>query len=81
MVLEFEAESKARAEQKATQQGMSVNHVEDITDGHVAHTTEPRHRTVRRGKMPLILRLVLLVVILALIWYFFGPMLRGMFGR
>ena len=32
-VLEFEAESKGAAERKATTQGMTVNRVEDISDG------------------------------------------------
>ena len=37
MVLEFEAESKAAAERKATQSGMNVNSVQDISDGDVEH--------------------------------------------
>lgn len=36
--LEFEAESKAAAERKAMQTGMTVNKVEDITDGPPTHT-------------------------------------------
>jgi len=36
--LEFEAESKAAAERKALQSGMTVNKVENITDGEPAHT-------------------------------------------
>ena len=48
MTLEFEAESKAAAERKATQSGMSVNRVEDITDGYVSHAMEPR----RAGDAP-----------------------------
>ena len=41
MILEFEAESKAAAERKATQAGMSVTRVEDITDGYIAPAMEP----------------------------------------
>ena len=50
MTLEFEAESKAAAERKATQSGMSVNRVEDITDGYPAHATEPRARRPQRRR-------------------------------
>ncbi len=80
MSLEFEAESKAAAERKATQSGMSVTRVEDISDGYVAHASEPR--VVRRrggggGKATLFL---LLVLIAAAAWYFW-PHLKAMLHR
>jgi hypothetical protein len=73
MTLEFEAESKAAAERKATQSGMSVNRVEDVTDGYVAHAMEPAPR--RRGgdgSFGLLLRFVILLGILfAGFWWFY----------
>jgi len=73
MTLEFDAESKAAAERKATQSGMSVNRVEDVTDGYVAHAMEPSPR--RRGgdgSFGLLLRFVILVGILfAGFWWFY----------
>ena len=71
MILEFEADSKAAAERKATQTGMSVNRVENISDGHVAHagpTSSGRGRGSGGGK----LRLLVVVVILAAVayWWF-----------
>src|SRR5579871_281798 len=77
MTLEFEAESKAAAERKATQSGMSVARVEDITDGYVAHAMEPRagrRRGGGRGKFKILL---FVIVIAAAAWYFW-PHVRGM---
>jgi ferric-dicitrate binding protein FerR (iron transport regulator) len=75
MSLEFEAESKAAAERKASQQGMVVNHVKDITDGPVATATEPRPRTRRRGGGALF-KLVIFAAILAALYYFVWPRFR-----
>ena len=71
MSLEFEAESKAAAERKATQSGMSVHHVTDVTDGHAGGTgvSPAYHGPVRTGGGRWI-RLLLLVVLLAAAWYF-----------
>jgi hypothetical protein len=74
MTLEFEAESKAAAERKATQQGMSVNRVVDISQGHMGTASEPNPRAgiiyQSGGKK---LKLLLFVVIVAAIaWYFRG---------
>jgi len=73
MTLEFEAESKAAAERKATGQGMSVHRVMDITDGYPpqSHVPNPRAGNVRRsaggGKFKAIL---ILLIILAVVWHF-----------
>jgi hypothetical protein len=83
MTLEFEAESKAAAERKASQAGMTVHHVADIVNG----TEGPGDgggtnyrgpiRTGSRG----VLRIVVLLVILALLAWFFLPQIRGMLHR
>ena len=80
MSLEFEAESKAAAERKATQSGMSVTRVEDITDGYVAHALAPRptrRRSTAGGK----LIFLLLLIIFAAALYHFWPQLRTMIHR
>ena len=79
MTLEFEAESKAAAERKATQSGMSVNRVEDITDGYPAHAMEPR-ATRRGGGGGKLKFLVLLILIAGAAWYFW-PHIRQMIHR
>ena|SRR5687768_18273139 len=82
MTLEFEAESKAAAERKATQSGMSVHRVEDVTDGHVAHALEPNPNRRRRttGSHP-VLKLVVLLALVACAYYFGWPVVRGMMRR
>jgi hypothetical protein len=71
MALEFEAESKAAAERKATSAGMSVHHVRDVTDGHAGGTgANPAYRGPIRAGGGKFVRLVLLVVIVAVAWYF-----------
>jgi hypothetical protein len=72
MVLEFESESKAAAERKALSQGMSVNRVEDITDGHVgkAHDPNPRAGRMRRGGSNRLMWLVVLIVVAVLAWVY-----------
>jgi hypothetical protein len=73
MTLEFDAESKAAAERKASQSGMSVNRVEDITDGSVAHAMEPATR--RRGgdgSFGLLIRFIILIgLAAAAFWWFY----------
>jgi hypothetical protein len=75
MILEFEAESKAAAERKASQSGMSVNRVENVSDGYVAHADEPSGRARRskgEGSFGLLLRFLFLVgVVAALFWWFY----------
>jgi hypothetical protein len=75
MTLEFEAESKAAAERKAAQTGMSVNRVEDITDGAVAHAMEPRFTRRRSGGGKFKL-LVFLAIVIAAAWYFWPQVQR-----
>ncbi len=68
-VLEFEAESKAAAERKALQAGMTVNRVEDITDGEVSHTgvTPGGRRGSSGGGM--FRKLVILAVVAAAMYF------------
>ena len=80
MSLEFEAESKAAAERKATQTGMSVTRVEDISDGYVAHATAPRAARRRGGGGGKATLFLLLVLIAAALWYFW-PHVRQMIHR
>ena len=82
MTLEFEAESKAAAERKATQAGMSVNRVEDVTDGHVAHALDanPHRRRYVGGVHPFV-KLVVIVLIFAAAYYFLWPTVRTMLRR
>jgi len=70
MVLEFEAESKGAAERKALQQGMSVNRVEDISEGSVGHASDPSEtaRRARTGMHPIV-KTIIFVVILVVAWY------------
>jgi hypothetical protein len=70
MQLEFEAESKAAAERKAAQSGMSVHHVTDVSDGYAGGTAvNAAYRgPVRMGGGKLA-RLILLVIIVAVAWY------------
>jgi hypothetical protein len=84
MALEFEAESKAAAERKAAQAGMSVHHVNDITDGHAGGTgagVNPAYRgPVRGARLPLV-RIVLVLVILAAVAWYFWPQISRMLHR
>jgi hypothetical protein len=72
MTLEFEADSKAAAERKATQSGMSVNRVENIEQSYPQADDQPVNRR-KRGP-----RIFLILVILAVIfwWFFLRP--RGL---
>ena len=70
-VLEFEAESKGAAERKALQAGMTVNKVENITDGEVEHTgVTPggRMRSNGGGLFKMLLILAILVVAGYFLW-------------
>ena len=80
MSMEFEAESKAAAERKATQAGMSVNRVEDITDGYVAKAHEPLPRKRKSGLGGLV-KLVLFVAIVAAAAYYFWPKIQHLLHR
>jgi hypothetical protein len=70
MSLEFEAESKAAAERKANQAGMSVHHVTDVTDGHAGGTgVNPAYRGPVRTGSGTLMKLLVLVVIVVAAWY------------
>jgi hypothetical protein len=73
MTLEFQSESKASAERKAMQQGMTVNRVLDITDGEppLAYQDKRGPKTSRAGWM------ILLAVVIVAIWYLW-PRIKGM---
>lgn len=81
MTLEMEAESKAQAERKASQSGMIVNHVQDVSDGDVPHTGVDYEGSRRRrtGMHPLV-KLVILVVIVGAVFYLW-PQISGLVGR
>jgi|SRR5688572_2641090 len=82
MSLEFEAESKAAAERKATQAGMSVHHVNDVTDGHAGGPgTNPAYRGPVRTRSGGLLKLVILIIVLAVLAYVFRGQLRGFMNR
>ncbi len=80
MSLEFEAESKAAAERKATTAGMSVTRVEDISDGHVAHASAPRASRRGSGGGGKFFFLFLLIALAAAAWYFW-PKLQHLMHR
>ena len=79
--LEFEAESKGAAERKAMQQGMTVNRVEDISDGGGPNTGVDYDTASRGRKTGLhpILKLIILIAILVLAYLFVWPRIKGMF--
>jgi hypothetical protein len=80
-ILEFEAESKAAAERKAMQAGMTVSRVEDITDGYAAHAIEVGQTARRATGMHPVVKLVMLLVVLAVLYYFAWPYVRAAIGR
>lgn len=83
MALEFEAESKAAAERKAIQSGMNVNRVEDVTDGvggvggASAHAMEPDAARRRVTGMHPVVKLIILLAIVAAIYFILWPMVRA----
>jgi hypothetical protein len=79
MTLEFEADSKAAAERKASQTGMNVHHVTGVGDAYDAGETKYRGpvRTARRG----LLGLVLFLLIAGAVAWFVWPQIHRMIGR
>jgi hypothetical protein len=69
-VLEFEAESRGAAERKATQSGMTVNRVEDISDGDPvkAGVTPGGSMRSRGGGMGRVKLLVAVIVLMAIVY-------------
>jgi hypothetical protein len=80
MMLELEAESRAAAERKATQSGMSVNRVVDISDGYPAYADSPRPTRRGGGGAGRLLSLIVLAAIVVAIWHFW-PQIRHMIHR
>lgn len=80
-VQEFESESKAAAERKALQSGMTVNRVEDITDGYATHAIETGSTKRKATGIHPLVKLVVLIIILAAAWHFGWPYVRGMLNR
>ncbi len=80
-VQEFEAESKAAAERKALQSGMTVSRVEDITDGYATHAIETGSTNRRAHGMHPVVKLLIILVILGAAVYFAWPYLRGLINR
>jgi hypothetical protein len=80
MVLEFEAESKAAAERKALSQGMTVNRVEDVTDGYTDKAHEPHPRAGRRSGKRNLMPILALILIIAVVYYFW-PNISHMIHR
>ena len=83
MQLQFEAESKAAAERKAAQSGMSVHHVTDVTDGRAGGGggTNPAYRGPVRMRSNALLKLVVLIIVLAVLAYVFRGQIRGFMNR
>lgn len=85
MTLELEADSRARAEQKATLSGMNVQHLQEITDGEIEHAMEPRPRhhgpSDDRGGLPGFVKVGLFLLIVAGVVYFFWDRIRGAIGQ
>lgn len=79
MSLEFEAESKAAAERKATQAGMSVHHVRDISDGRVGSLGDvPTGTSKARAGLHPLLKLVIFIFILGVIAGLLWPRISGL---
>jgi hypothetical protein len=72
-ILELAAESKAAAERKAMQSGMTVTRVEDITDGAAAHAYQTGSATRNVTVIHPVLKLIILIAV-ALAGYY---MYRG----
>jgi hypothetical protein len=77
MMLEFEAESKAAAERKATQAGMSVSRVVDVSDGYPSYSGDGRPGRRRSGGGGKLFLLLLLIAIAAAGFYFW-PRINAM---
>jgi hypothetical protein len=68
-VLEFEAESRGAAERKAMQSGMTVNRVEDISDGEPAKAGVTPGGSMRsRGGGGRVKLLVAVIVLMAIVY-------------
>ena len=71
MTLEFEADSKGAAERKATQSGMEVHRVENLSEGTERADDAEAHRG-GEGSFGLALRFLILVgIAVAAFWWFY----------
>ena len=76
MSLEFEADSKAAAERKAAQAGMEVHRVADAAGGPVDAGLALGTGGRRTGMHPVV-KLIVLIVALAALWFFVIPLFYG----
>ncbi len=63
---------KAAAERKAASQGMTVHHVEDITEGHPPHAMAPRPIGRRSSGCGGLLFLLLLLTAAVAVWWYWA---------
>ncbi len=84
MTLDLEAESKAAAERKATNSGMDVQHVRDMT---TATDTETQAHATHRGEegnasfAGLLIKLIIAMVVIAAIVMYAWPKIREVLHR
>lgn len=90
MSLEFEAESKGAAERKATQAGMSVRHINEVTDAHPVDGGSPAspshapstpardYRPIRQSGSGGLIKLLVLAAIVAVAAWYFWPQIRSL---
>jgi len=79
MTLEFEAESKAAAERRASQQGMEVRSVREVTDTGIAAAADRPPQ--RKGGPGGLMRLVVFLIVLLVVAYVFRQPLMHLIGR
>ena len=77
MTLEFEADSKAAAERKATQAGMEVHRVAGAEDGAGTDRAAELGTGGRRTGMHPLVKLILLLAVAAVLWFVISPMFHG----
>src|SRR5690348_9814105 len=86
MVLEFEAESRAAAERKAIQSGMTVNRVQELSE-HEAEMARQEKREAHRGepveksKLPGLITLLLVLAVIAAVLYFVWPKIQAVMNK
>ncbi len=80
--MEFEAESKAAAERKAAQAGMSVHHITDVTNGYPGGAPGTNYRgPVKSGGRGGWVKLVILLAVLGVAAWYFWPKLSPLISR
>jgi len=81
MTLEFEADSKGAAERKAQQSGMDVNHAELVDDGGEGPMETSARGMKRSTGIHPIIKLLVIVAIIAVAYYYVWPLIRGASSR